>query len=101
MVTLDDRSIAGAGFNDVGVDGALHQVVHLAQLFGLVLEDPDELLANDLPLGLRVGNSGQLSQESGLCIHPGKMNVPPGKGGFHLVSLVLTHQPWSTKTQVN
>ena len=92
MVALDDGGVASAGLDDVGIDGALDQVVHLTQLLGLVLEDADELLADDLPLGLRVGHSSKPPQEPGFGVHPDKMNVPSGEGGFHFIALVLAHE---------
>ena len=83
---------AGAGLDHVGVDGALGQEVHGADLLGLLLEDPDELLADDLALVLRLGHAGQLQQEAGLRVHPDEIDVPLGEGGLHLVALVQAHE---------
>ena len=92
MVALDDGSGTGAGLDDVGVDGALGQKVHGADLPGLLLEDPDELRADDLPLALRVRLPGQLQKEAGLCVHPDEVDVPGAEGLLHLISLVLAHE---------
>ena len=66
MVALDvGRAVAAAGFDDVGVERALHEELDLlaagAGLFedlalGL-LEGADELLADDLALALRLGDA--------------------------------------------
>ena len=92
MVALDHGGVTGARLDDVGVDGALDQVVHPADLLGLFLKDPDELLADDLALALRLGLTGQLQQEAGLSVHPDKVDIPAGKGGLHLVALVFPHE---------
>ena len=55
MVALDYGGVAGAGLDHVRVDGALHQIVHPADLLGLFLKDADELLTDDLALALRLG----------------------------------------------
>ena len=66
VVALDDGGLAAqAGLDHVGIDGALGQEVHGADLLGLLLEHADELLADDLPLALGVRDTGQLAQETG------------------------------------
>ena len=92
MVALDGGGVARAGLDDVGVDGALGQEVHLADLLGLLFEDPDELLTDDLAFALGLGDPGQLAQEAGLGVHADKVDVPLGKGGLHLVALVQAHE---------
>ena len=92
VVALDDGGIAGAGLDHVGIDGALDQVVHLPDLLGLRLKDPDELLTDDLPLPLRLGDAGQLAQEQLLGIGPDEVDVPLLEGGLHLVALVQAHE---------
>ncbi len=92
MVALDHGGVAGAGLDHVGVDGALHQIVHPADLLGLLLKDADELLADDFALALRLADAGELLQEAGLSVHPDEVDVPLGEGGLHLVALVLAHQ---------
>ena len=62
VVALDDGRLAGAALHHVRVDGALAQEVHLAQLFALRLEDTDELLTDNLPLALRVGDAESLEK---------------------------------------
>ena len=47
VVALDDGGVAGAGLDHIGIDGALDQVIHLADLFGLRLKDTDEFLPDD------------------------------------------------------
>ena len=59
VVALD-----GAGFENVGVDGALGEEVDAVELLGLFGKDVDEFLADDLALRLRVGHAGQLVEEA-------------------------------------
>ena len=92
VVALDDGGVAGARLDHVGVDGALGQEVHGADLLGLLLKDPDELLADDLPLALRLRDPGQLAQEQVLGVGPDEVDVPLFEGGLHLVALVQAHE---------
>ena len=92
MVALDDRRIAGAGLDDIGVDGALRQEIHLADLLRFLLKDADEFFADDLALSLRLGHAGQLCQKPLLGIDPDEPHPTAGKGRLHLVALVFTHQ---------
>ena len=53
------------GLEDIGVDGALSEERHLvAHLAGLLLEHADELGADDLALGLGLGNAVEQGQEA-------------------------------------
>ena len=92
MVALNDRRIAGAGFDDIGIDGTLHQIIHLTDLLGLRLKDPDKLLANDLALALRLTDAGQLAQEQLFRIGADKVDIPLLEGFLHLIALVETHE---------
>ena len=92
MVALDDGGISGSRLDHVWVDGALDQVIHPADLLGLLLKDPDELLADDLPLVLRLRYPGQLDEEALLRVHADEVDVPLGEGGLHLVSLIFPHE---------
>ena len=92
MVALNHRRAARAGLDHIRIDGPLGQKVHSADLFSLLLEDPDELLADDLPLPLRLGHPGQLLQKTGLRIHPDKVHGPALEGRLDLVPLVLPHE---------
>ena len=51
VVALDDGGLAAqTGLHYIGIDGALSQKIHGADLLGLRLKDPDELLTDDLAL---------------------------------------------------
>ena len=65
MVALDHRrrAVGAAGLDEVGVERALDQELGLDEPAGLLLEDPDELLADELALGLRVGDAGEAGEE--------------------------------------
>ena len=73
MVALDvGRALAAAGLDDVGVQGALDEELHLAaggaNLFDNLLlgglEGTDELATDDLTLRLGLGDAGQGGQEA-------------------------------------
>ena len=86
-------AVAGARLDDVGVERALHQEVGLADLVRLLLEDADELLADDLALLLGVGDAGQLGQEALLGLHVHQRHVEvAAEGVLHLLALVLAHE---------
>ena len=82
MVALDDGGLAAqTALDDVGIDGALCQEIHLADLLGLFLEDTDELLADDLALALRLGNACQLAKITLTSIHADEVDVKVGVAG--------------------
>ena len=54
---------------DIRINGSLCQKLNAVQLLCLVGKHLDKLLADDLSLGLRVGNAGQLVQETVDGIH--------------------------------
>ncbi len=94
MVALDDGALAAqAAFHHVGVDGALGQELHLADLLGLSLEDADELLADDLALALRLGDTGELLQETVLGVDTAHVHVElAGHDLLHLVAFILAQE---------
>ena len=76
------------GLNHVGVERALHQPVHAAgfesNARGFVVEDGDELVADDLALLLGVGHAGELGKKALACIHGHQIQTEP-------VAQVLLH----------
>ena len=58
-----------AGFQDIGINGALGQETDAVQLPGFLGEYVDELLADDLPLLLGIRDAGQLIQEAIHRVH--------------------------------
>ena len=92
MVALDDGSDIRAGFDHVGIDRTLSQIVDRADLLALFLKDADELLADDLALGLRVGDVLQARKEALLGVDTHKIDVPVLERSLDLVALVLAQQ---------
>ena len=94
MVALDDHGLAAqTGLHHVRIDGALCQEIHGADLLGLGLKDPDELLADDLALGLRIGDTGQPGEEAVLGVDPAHVHMElVGHDLLHLIALVLPQQ---------
>ncbi len=84
---------ATARLDHVGVERALDEVLGVVEARGLLLEDADELLADDLPLRLGVRDPGEPVQEALLRVDGDERHlelVP--EGGHHLVALVLAHE---------
>ncbi len=82
VVALDRHgllALGAAGLDHVGIDGALRQPLRaLGSRAGepgrFLLEDGDELAADDLALGLRIAHAGQLAEEQLARVdadHPG------------------------------
>ena len=92
VVALDDGSDIRAGFDHVGIDRTLSQIVDRADLLALFLKDADELLADDLALGLRVGDVLQARKEALLGVDTHEVDVPVFKRGLDFVALVLAQQ---------
>ena len=91
-MALDDSGITGTGLNNIGINSALHQIVHLPDLLGLRLKDPDKLLADDLALALRLADAGQLAQKQLLRVGADEVDVPFFKGFLYLIALVEPHE---------
>ncbi|GGQ30916.1 hypothetical protein GCM10010215_63780 [Streptomyces virginiae] len=99
VVRLDVRGAgAAAGLDDVRVQGALHEegdrgAVLLEDLQLGLLEDADELAADDLPLGLRVGHAGEGVQEALLRVDDLQLHAGGGDEVLlDLLGLTLAHQ---------
>lgn len=99
VVRLDVRGAgAAAGLDDVRVQGALDQegdrgAVLLEDLQLGLLEDADELAADDLPLGLRVGDAGERAQEALLRVDDLQLHAGGGDEVLlDLLGLALAHQ---------
>ena len=54
-----DTVLTAAGLDHVRVQRPLHEEANVAELARLLLEDPDEFLAHDLPLLLRIPDAGE------------------------------------------
>ena len=69
VMALDDgaRSLVGNGFDDVGVQRALSEELHVVpgglDGLGFLVEDVDEGVADDLALLLRIVHAGQQAEE--------------------------------------
>ena len=98
MVALDDgRFAAQAALDHIRVDGALCQEIYLTDLLGLFLEHTDELLADDFPLALRLGDACQLAEVALASIHADEVDIKAvgitrAKDGTDFLFLVLAQQ---------
>ena len=95
VVGLDRRRAgAAAGLDDVGVQRALHEEARVADLRRLLLEDADELGADDLALALGLGDAAQLVEEARLGVDGDERDLEGvAEGRDDLLALVLAHQP--------
>ena len=67
VVALDRDRLLGLGaarLDHVGIDRSLRQPLGLLQLRRLAREDVDELAADDLALGLRIADAGELAEKA-------------------------------------
>jgi hypothetical protein len=99
VVGLDRRRArAAARLDDVGVqrplDEELRALLALGELERLLLEDPDELRADDLALGLGLRDPAQLVEEAVLGVHRDERDLEVVAERAHdLLALVLAHHP--------
>ena len=96
VMALDDGCVILAGLDDVRINGALCEVIHLADLradlLAHLLEGADELRADRLALVLGVGQTLERGKELVLFVHADEVEVPLGERLLDLVALVLAHQ---------
>src|SRR6188472_2927895 len=86
------RVIAAAGLDHVRVESALHQVGSVLELLRLLLEDADELLADDFALALGLVVAGELVEETLLSLDVDQRDAELLEGGDNLLGLVQPHQ---------
>ena len=95
VVGLDGLLALGGllGLQNVGVDGTLGQEGNALELAGLLGEDGDELLADDLALALGIGNAGQQAQEVVGGVHIDQVGIQAVlEHGDDALGLVLAHE---------
>ena len=89
MVRLD----AGLGLENVGVDGALAEEADSLELGRLLVEDLDELLTDDVTLGLGVGHACQLVEEAVGGVHVDELGAQlVAEHIDDLLGLALAHE---------
>ena len=86
-------AVGAARLDHVGVERPLHEPVHVAELARLVLEDADELLADDHALALRIGDACELGDEALLRLDVHERHVVEAVERLdHLLGLALAQQ---------
>ena len=95
VVGLDRRRArTAAGLDDVGVQRALDEVLRVAELRGLLLEDADELGADRLALELRIAHARKPREEAILGVDGDERDLEVvAERGDDLLALVLAHEP--------
>ena len=97
VVRLDERGdtvLPAARLDDVRVERPLDEEADVAELPRLLLEDADELLADDLALLLRVGDAGEPREEPLLRLHVDERHVEVAAERLDdLLRLVLAQEP--------
>ena len=93
VVAFDGGAGLRAAFDDIRIDGALEQIVRAAELFCLLLEHADELLADDLALALGLGHAGEAVEKAPARVHGDDVEAELiAVEAEHLLSLVLAQQ---------
>ena len=93
VVAFDHCRGAFPAFDHVGINRALGQRVNVADLPGLVFEDADEFLPDDLPLPLRFADTRQFPEKARARVHPDEIHAEsPAERVFHKISLILPEQ---------
>ncbi len=95
MVALDDgaRALAGHGLDDVGIERALGEEVHLLDLPGFLVEDLDEGVADDLALSFGILDALQAGEEALRGVHDGEVEIEiVDEQPAHLLDLALAQQ---------
>ena len=105
MVRLDERGdavLTATRLDDVRVERALDEEADVAKLASLLLEDADELLADDLALLLRIGDAAsRVRKRFCACTWTsGTWKWPPNVSTTCSASF-SRRSPWSTKTHVS
>ena len=91
---LGGLRLGGGALDDVGVERALGQEVDGADLGRLLLEDADELVADDLALLLGVLDAGEPGQEALARIDHDQVHAEVAlEGDAQQLRFLLAHQP--------
>jgi len=86
-------AVGPPGLDHVGVQGPLHEPRRVADGTRLILEDANELLPDDLALGLRVGDAREPGKEALLRLHMHERDVEDAVERLdHLLGLTLAEQ---------
>ena len=87
------RPLERHGFDDVGIERALGEPGEIPEAARLLLEDPDELGADALPLDLRIRDVLELLEKSLGCIHMDQVHLEGvSERGHHALGLALPEQ---------
>ena len=96
MVRLDDVCLAGFGtcrFDDVGVNRSLCQPFDALQPLCFLVENLDELIADNLAFFFRVGDAAERGKEPFSRVHANNVDTQVlGERRHHLVRLVMPQQ---------
>lgn len=93
MVALNDSGIAKAAFNDIGINGPLHQVIDLTEFTRLFFKDADKFLANDLTFALGICHAFKPAQEPVGRVQPDQVHCKlVFKHLFNKICLILAQQ---------
>ena len=91
VVTLDDVSISTAGFNPVGCNGSLNEILgSTSRLF--FFEDTDELFTDDLAFRFGFGDSLKVLEESITGVDHFQIQPQFGQHLLHFFGLTLSHE---------
>ncbi len=95
VVVRFDRSFTAKyhGFNHIGIQRALSEIFHLAELLSLLFENLDKAVADALPFFFRISDALQPLKEIGFRINVNHLQVSAlAEETEHALALVGAHQ---------
>ncbi len=92
MMALDDGSIAGTGFDDVGINRPLGQEIDGTDFTAFVFKDADKFFANDFPFPFGIADAFEFLEEAFRRIDADEVHAAVLEGRFDFVAFVLAEQ---------
>ena len=92
MVALYGGGAFGSGFNNVGVNCSLCKEFRVAVLCGFLVEDVDEVFADDFALLFRFGYAVKSGKEAAFGIYANESKVAGAECGFNFIAFVFAHK---------
>ena len=93
VVALDNRRVAHAALDNIGIYCALNEEIHPAEPLALVFKNADKLLADNFSLLLRLGHACELGEETLLGVDSDELHIKAlAEDVLDLVALVLSEQ---------
>ena len=93
MMALDDGSIAGTGFDDVGVNRPLRQEVDGSDFTAFVFKDADKFFTDDFPLPFGITDAFKFRKKAIRRVDADEVHAAVFKRVFDFVASFLRRRP--------